>query len=212
MIAKPKKRIYFLPMIKNDHRFPDQFGFITSPLIGRCGSAISRIRKGYPWICDNGAFKDNFDPDLFFDFLQGLRSHQESCLFAVCPDKYLQADKTLEMFDQYAPRIREMGFPVAFVAQDGQENLPFPDSFDALFVGGSDPWKMSPKGSRIIKQAQKLGKWIHIGRVNSRKRIRYFSLLNVDSFDGTHIIYSPDKNRKYLIKWMSESNHPLFYI
>lgn len=210
--AKPKKRIYFLPGARKDHDYPDQFGMIVTPSRDNNGSAIIRIKNGWRWICDNGAFKGNFDPDLFFGFLENMIPYRNSCSFVVCPDKFGDSDTTLQLFDQYAQRIKFFNFPVAFVAQDGQDQKDFPVNFDALFLGGSDQWRKSPGAAQTIKRAQKLGKWIHIGRVNSRKRIQYFSLLNVDSFDGTHLIYNHIKHRRQLIRWMSESNSPLFYL
>lgn len=214
-LANPKLRKYFLPRIMNSPKFsPDHFGYITSPAIGNPGSAISKIKKGFLWICDNGAFSGNFNPDDFFSFLENLIPYQRNCHFIVSPDKYQNAKETNQMFKKYAPKIKSMGFPVAFVAQNGQEKLklPSPDQFDALFVGGSDSWKMSNSGETVIKAAQQMGKSVHIGRVNSLKRIRFFSVLNVDSFDGTHVIYGPQKNGDQLLKWMKESINPLFYL
>jgi hypothetical protein len=76
--------------------------------------------------------------------------------------------------------------PIALVAQDGQERLPVPwDHFEALFVGGSTQWKLGPHATALIRQAKRRGKWVHVGRVNTVRRITWFKALDVDSIDGS---------------------------
>lgn len=128
------------------------------------------------------------------------------------PDVVGNAEETINLFPKYSQRIRNVGYKVAFVAQDGQENLPFPDEIDALFIGGSTKWKLGIGAEKCIKRAKEKGLWVHVGRVNTKKRMKHFSLLNVNSVDGTHITYGPDKKRKELIRWMEETRLPLFFI
>lgn len=213
--------MYFIPGACNKHIFPSHFGAIVTPTNHDSGSSIIRIKRGWRWICDNGAFTGKFEPERFFAFLEKMHSHRDSCVFVVAPDVlHRSADgtmrgdavATLAQFKDYAPRIRKLGYPVAYVAQDGAEHLPFPRRFDALFVGGSTEWKLGEGAEECIKRAQKLGKWVHVGRVNSRKRIQHFALLNVDSLDGTHIVFKPDVRIKELIRWTAQAAQPLFYL
>lgn len=53
-----------------------------------------------------------------------------------------------------------------------------------LFVGGTTDWKLSmiPKFAALARRA---GCWIHVGRVNTRRRILLCGANGVDSFDGT---------------------------
>ena len=67
-----------------------------------------------------------------------------------------------------------------------QENLPIPwAAIAAVFIGGSSQWKGSEHVVHIIKAAQALGKWTHVGRVNHAARFRHFEDLGVDFIDGT---------------------------
>lgn len=67
---------------------------------------------------------------------------------------------------------------------------------------------MSREALVCIQRAQAQGRWVHVGRVNSQKRIRHFKLAGVDSVDGTSICYQPDVN--YLTLDRALVNQPLF--
>jgi hypothetical protein len=84
------------------------------------------IRAGRPFAVDNEAFTRGFHPARFFPFLERLLPYREQCLFVVVPDVVGDAQATMELFWRWAPLIRDLGFPVAFVAQDGQEALAWP--------------------------------------------------------------------------------------
>jgi len=95
--------------------------------------------------------------------------------------------------------IREYGYPVAFVTQDGlrMEDVPW-DDFDVLFVGGSDEHKLRESWP-FIYRAKELGKWVHVGRVNSEKRMRMFWM--ADSVDGTTLKMEPSaRNGRRLLR------------
>jgi hypothetical protein len=44
---------------------------------------------------------------------------------------------------------------------------------------------MGRGAAAIIKTAQALGKWCHVGRVNTPGRFEHFEALGADSIDGT---------------------------
>lgn len=140
----------------------------------------------------------------FWRFLEKMQAKRDRCLFVVAPDVVADAIATLERFRYWGCRIKAAGWPVAFAAQDGQESLEFPPEFDTLFVGGSTEWKMGKGAEQCICRAQELRKWIHVGRVNSQIRIRHFQLMNVDSVDGTCLVYGPDVNRWVLEKQLMQ--------
>jgi len=82
--------------------------------------------------------------------------------------------------------IRALGFPVALVGQDGLQMADVPwDDLDAFFIGGSTEWKLSREAATLAAYAKSKGKWVHMGRVNSRKRIHYAERIGCDSIDGT---------------------------
>lgn len=88
------------------------------------------IRNGRPFAVDNEAFTRGFDPARFLPFLKRLQPYRDQCLFVVIPDVVYDAPATLARFRMWAPLIQRLGFPVAFAAQDGQENLLWPMSVD----------------------------------------------------------------------------------
>lgn len=86
---------------------------------------------------------------------------------------------------------------MALVAQDGLQDLPIKwNLFDAIFIGGSTVFKMSVHVRHLIKTAQILGKWVHVGRINTPDRLKYFERLKVDSFDGTGLVRFTDMRLK----------------
>jgi hypothetical protein len=126
------------------------------------------------------------------------------CLFAVAPDVVGDAAATLRRAYMLA-WIRYAGFPAAFVAQDGLEDLTIPwDDFDAFFIGGTTAWKLGPAARALAAGARRRGKWVHMGRVNSLKRLRYAEAIGCDSADGTYLTYAPDANLPRLLGWLRQ--------
>lgn len=76
---------------------------------------------------------------------------------------------------------------IALVLQDGIGNFSIDWSkVDAVFVGGSDAFKISDEAISACKVAKMLGKWVHVGRVNTVERVRNWIGL-ADSIDGSGI-------------------------
>ena len=49
-------------------------------------------------------------------------------------------------------------------------------------------------------------KWVHMGRVNSLRRLRYASAIGCDSADGTYLRFGPDVNLPTLQGWLRDVN------
>lgn len=139
---------------------------------------------------DNGAFS-GFKRDAFLRKLEREASRISLCRFVAVPDVVVigphgpvgDARRTLEVFEYWYPQLCD--WPLALVAQDGQENLPIPwDLIKAVFIGGSTAWKLSHHAAAVIRAAKSIGKWVHAGRVNTPGRFEYFEQLGVDSIDG----------------------------
>lgn len=138
-----------------------------------------------PWAMDNGGFKQVDVPGLL-SLLERERENQATCLFVAVPDVVGCARRTLEVFDHWRSKTELRGWKVALVCQDGQENLPLPwGDIDAVFIGGSTGWKLSPHVAHIIRAAKILGKHAHVGRVNDPARWQHFEELGADTCDGT---------------------------
>lgn len=137
-----------------------------------------------PWACDNDGFQ-GFRPAPFLRMLAAV-AHLPGCKFVACPDVVGDARETLTRFMRWAPIIRELDLPVAYVMQDGLERVGVPwDLTDAVFVGGSTEFKLGDTAIRTCREAKERGKWVHVGRVNSVRRIRYAQSIGADSVDGT---------------------------
>lgn len=171
-------------------------GFIDTPAQGN-------VRPGdVPWCADNGAFSDKFDEDKWWKFLVDNAHAASSCLFAVAPDVVGDAAATLERSLPWLHKIKQLGYPVAFVAQDGLEDSVVPwRLIDCLFIGGSTGWKLGPYAREAVREAKRSGKWVHMGRVNSERRWRYADAIGVDSCDGTYLTFGPDTNLPKLLAW-----------
>jgi hypothetical protein len=164
-------------------------GFLFDPSSGN-GPGIVRD-LGLRWAADNGAYT-GFDPVAFEKMLARLFG-LPGCLFVAAPDVVGDWPATLDLFGEWGPRIRKMGFPVAVVGQDGWE----PETFDwgeadAAFIGGTDEFKLGPEAVAMIREAHSWCKWVHVGRCNRNGRIRQFWDMRADSFDGRSFSAWPD--------------------
>ena len=155
---------------------------------------------------DNGMYglaarhqEEKFDADRFFTWLNQL---PRTALFVAAPDQLHfvsfdggksevpvgDAAATIAQFAQYATRIRAMGFKVALVGQDGMESmLDLIDwsLVDAVFLGGSTAWKLCAGAAQLAAAAKAQGAHVHMGRVNSGRRLAYAQSLGCDTADGT---------------------------
>lgn len=154
-------------------------------LVPRCWDrAADTAAEGIPWAVDNDCF-NGFNRRAWLRMLLSLTG-LPGCLFVNAPDVVSDHDATLRLFDEWEPTIRMTGFPVAFVLQNGAtiESVPW-DRADAAFVGGCTDWKLGAEAEGIVREARRLGKHVHMGRVNTYRRIRYASSIGCDSVDGT---------------------------
>lgn len=155
------------------------------------------------WCADTGCFRhpERFDLDRYIGWLK--RRNLKECIFATAPDVLGDARATLDRSRFVLPLIRELGIPAALVAQDGLENLTIPwNDFDCLFIGGSTAWKLGFAVRQLAAEAKTHGKWLHMGRVNSLRRIRYAQAIGCDSADGTFLAFHPTVNLDKLAQWL----------
>lgn len=164
--------------------------------------------KFVKWAADNGCFAKgaDFDGGDWLEWLAGLRRHRGTCLFAVAPDVLGDHEATWERSAPFLSTIRQLGFRAALVAQDGFEDYPRWDGYDALFIGGSTAWKLSEGAYVAAQQARLKGKWVHMGRVNSLRRLTAAHISAFDSVDGTYLKFGPDVNIGRLYGWLDQIN------
>jgi hypothetical protein len=202
------------------------------------GSGLAARAEAYRWwAADNGCFArgEAFDPRAWFAWLSALPDVgiRRRCLFAVAPDVLGDAEATWERSRPWLSLVRDIGIPVAVVAQNGGDgHVPLwerCDLWDVLVVGGApecrrcswirdDPadrrrrcphcggglaeWKVSPAAAACVQEARRYGKWTHMGRVNSWRRLELAASWGLDSVDGTYLAFGPDANGRRLAGWL----------
>jgi hypothetical protein len=176
-------------------------GYIDTPGQGRyyhhCYNAL--------WCADNGCFGSRWQANTWWRWLRANNNERANCLFATAPDVVGDAAATLELSRPWLPRIRALGYPVAFVAQDGIEQTEVPwDEFDCLFIGGTTEFKLGRVARDHAREAKARGKWLHCGRVNSGKRYRYSEAIGSDSADGTFLLKDPTTNVPRMLRWLAD--------
>jgi hypothetical protein len=156
-------------------RYSHEFWQLRTPLTGY------KI-AGVPWGLDNGCFTE-FNRPKWERMV--IESETERPVFVTLPDIVGDAIRTLELFDHFKLFTNEV--PRALVLQDGigQHRIPW-DDVAAVFVGGSDDFKYSQEAINACKAARMLGKWVHVGRVNTASRVRNWAEV-ADSLDGSGI-------------------------
>ena len=137
---------------------------------------------GVPYGLDNGCFKE-FKRKKWERLL--LDAHQNNPKFVCLPDIVGDAVRTLDLFDAFERQTN--GLPRALVLQDGigKHRIDW-SKLSAVFVGGSDNFKISNEAMSACKAAKMLGKWVHVGRVNTASRVKNWIGI-ADSIDGSGI-------------------------
>lgn len=164
----------------------------------------NRVPDGRLWAADTGCFTkpELHDDDAYLNWLQG-RGNRETCLFATAPDVVADSAATLERSRPMLARIRGSGFRAALVAQDGMtpRDVPWSET-DVLFLGGTTNWKLGLDAETLAVEATKRGVWLHMGRVNSLRRMRRAQAMGCQSVDGTFVAFAPDTNTARLRTWL----------
>lgn len=138
--------------------------------------------SGRPYGLDNGCFA-RFERKTWERMCR--EAEERRPVFVCLPDIVGDARRTMDLFEAF--RLQTNGLPRALVLQDGIGRHAIPwDQIEAVFVGGSDQFKISPEAINACRTAKMLGKWVHVGRVNTAARVRDWLEL-ADSIDGSGI-------------------------
>lgn len=179
--------------------WPHHLGHLLTP---KNRNTASVLQTGLRWGLDNGAYR-GFDPVLFSRRLAWAARHPQRCLWVVCPDVVADARATLERFKIWQEAIRQTGLPLAFVGQDGAEDLDIPwENFACWFIGGSTRWKLSQASADLALEAKRRGQWLHMGRVNSLRRLQAAFDMGCDSTDGSSHSMFGDKYIYRDLAWL----------
>ena len=153
-------------------------------------SAAGVLRtEGFPYALDNGAWSAftqgrPFDVQLFERALRDLGAHAD---WTVLPDVVAGGHASLDLSLRWMRRVLDESPRGLLAVQDGMEPSDvrgFLGERLGIFVGGSTEWKL-----RTMAQwgalGREIGCWVHVGRVNTARRIHACAAAGATSFDGT---------------------------
>jgi hypothetical protein len=173
--------------------------------------AYQQLGKTPLWAADNDAYS-GFNPSRYRKMLDRIKVGVERGVpmpaFITMPDVVRSHRATLALWYEWCDELSERGLPAAFVLQNGIEYgwdyigtgyLPW-DECDALFIGGDTPFKFSRTVRDIVRVANLHGKWVHMGRVNSIRRMLYAKNIGCDSCDGSGMAKFPSSTLLPMLK------------
>ena len=159
--------------------YPRKIGWLISP------GGFKEPRKWLPYAIDNGKFSawstgKDWNEEDFFALLDRCRLSKHKPKWVAIPDQVANKEQTLCLWSQYERRVRQYGWPAAFVVQDEMTIRDVPKSADVVFVGGSTDWKWRNAASFCAAFPR-----VHVGRVNWVDKLEYCDRIGVESCDGT---------------------------
>ena len=165
---------------------------ITGPhIMCRNGWALPKWTDGSvaPYALDNGAWsahqqERDFDVEAFEAAVEIAGRGAD---WIVAPDIVAGGLDSLRFTLDWLPRLEN--YRVLIAVQDGMTEDHIRQHIDqrvGIFVGGSTDWKLDTM-CRWGALARQGGAYLHIGRVNTVRRIRLCQRSGADSFDGTSV-------------------------
>lgn len=158
-------------------------------LLSATGHHGPRAVDGWKYALDNGAWTHRNDPGGWSedDFMRLLVDFGERADWVALPDIVMGGGNSLALSLHWLPVVIKHTSRVLLPVQNGME----PRHVEAvvgprcgIFIGGDTDWKLS-----TLQQWCNMGHaakaWVHVGRVNSERRIRMCLAAGADSFDGT---------------------------
>jgi hypothetical protein len=153
-------------------------------------SATSDLRTaGMRYALDNGAWSC-FQQNRAFDttaFERAVDQVGDGADWIVLPDIVGGGLASLDLSLAWLPRLRPLGVPLLLAVQDGMNGddvRPHIGPWIGIFVGGSTPWKLAT-ALAWGEIARTRSAYLHVGRVNTARRIALCHAAGADSFDGT---------------------------
>lgn len=155
-------------------------------------SAAGCLRsEGFPYALDNGAWsayqqKRPFDERAFSLALKKLGARAD---WTVIPDIVAGGLASLDLSLRWMRPVLDATPRALLAVQDGMtpgDVAPWLGARVGVFVGGSTDWKLATMDA-WGELGHKVGAWVHVGRVNSARRIRLCANAGATSFDGTSV-------------------------
>jgi hypothetical protein len=144
--------------------------------------------EGFRYALDNGAWHA-FTNKLPFDeasFLAAVDKLGKNADFVVLPDIVAGGERSLAFSMSWAHRL-DRSCPQLLAVQDGMTAdmiAPLVGPARGIFVGGTDKFKETslPVWSRLAHERKA---YLHVGRVNTKRRIFLCEAAGAHSFDGS---------------------------
>ena len=152
---------------------------------------LNRNPAGLDYCIDNGAFScwTTGQPFDAAGFRALVRDRGEGAEFIVVPDVVTDAAATFDQFPEWHAELEPTGARLLLALQDGMTEgqvagllSDYPRA--GLFLGGSTEWKLATMAA-WGELAREAGRYYHVARVNSARRIIQAQACGADSFDGT---------------------------
>lgn len=154
---------------------------------------------------DNGRFSKDWSEEAYLKMLKKASLHREPPMWALVPDIVGDRQATLDEWALWSPRLKEMGFStLAFACQDGMTAADVPSEAAVVFIGGSTQFKW-----------ESLSMWtenfprVHVGRVNTEKRLWEAHEAGAESVDGTGYFRGDPKQLAGLRNYLWRSSEGL---
>lgn len=178
--------------------FPGYLGHLYSP-----GSQRGPF-EWLPYALDNGRFSawshgTVWNESAYIKMLEWAKKSGQSPLWALVPDVVADRKATLREWEKWAPIVREYKWPLAFAAQDGMTPEDVPSDAEVVFIGGSTEWKWA----NAWKFCEAFPR-VHIGRVNTYRKLRHCEKIGAESVDGTGWTRGDKRQLDGLYKWLQE--------
>lgn len=147
--------------------------------------------EGFGYALDNGAWSAHsqgrpFDTQAFTTALRRLGAGAD---WTTLPDIVAGGHASLELSLRWMHRVLDESPRALLAVQDGltlNDVVCFLGEHVGIFVGGSTEWKEATLSQWGVLGKQ-VGCWVHVGRVNSARRIRRCGDARVTSFDGSGV-------------------------
>lgn len=183
-------------------RFPGRVGHLIGP------GGWRKTPEMIPFALDNGAFgcwtaREPFDSEAFYELLDRVKASGREPLWVAVPDVVADRLGTIASWKEHYDRVSRYGWPLAFVVQDGMRRECVPAKADVVFVGGTLAWKwgMVPAFAAWFRR-------VHVGRVNSPKKLWQLESLGVESCDGTGWVRGSQPQWNGLVDFLAGKDGP----
>ena len=177
-------------------RFPGKVGHLFSP-----GGQRGPL-EFMPFALDNGVYAlgDRWDESNWIKLLDWALISGQSPLWNLVPDSVADRAATLEKWTKYSELAASYQWPLAFAVQDGMVPCDVPDRAEVIFLGGSTEWKWQTVKLWCAHFAR-----VHVGRVNTYRRLWECHEAGAESVDGTGWMRGNQRQYRGLLAYLEES-------